>query len=84
MRAGGEKGGAFGGGLDGSERIGGTRGCGVGEFILLRPQAGPGQEAVFQAGAGELLEVGVGKVVFLNGANEFVGEVNAGDAFVIG
>ena len=39
---------------------------------------------MFEAGAGDVLEVEVGEVEVHRGAGVLVGEVDAGDAFVIG
>ena len=65
-------------------RLAGARWNGVGEDVGLLPEAGAGKEAVFEAGAGHVLEVEVGEVEFEGGADVFVGEVDAGDAFVVG
>ena len=50
----------------------------------LLPEAGAGEEAVLEAGAGHVFEVEVGEVEFERGAGVLVGEVDAGDAFVVG
>ncbi len=50
---------------------------------MLAPEAGAGQEIVFEAGADHLLQVGVGESVGFDGADIFVREVNARDAFVV-
>ena len=47
-------------------------------------KAGAGQKAVFEAGANHLLEIGVVQVVGFDGANVFVRQVDARDAFVVG
>ena len=48
------------------------------------PKAVAGEEGVLKGGAGEKLEVVVGERVGLRSAHKFVGEVDAGDAFVVG
>ena len=62
----------------------GAGGGGAGEVVGLLPEAGAGEEAVFEAGAGHVFEVEVGEVEVERGAGVLVGEVDAGDAFVVG
>ena len=64
----------------------GPRTCrgGASENIRGCPQAGTREEAVFEARADHLLEIGIVEIVGLHGADVFVGEVDARDAFIVG
>ncbi len=53
-------------------------------WACLLPKTVAGQEAVFEAGPHHLLKVAVGERVSGSGADVFVSEVDAGDAFIIG
>ena len=57
---------------------------GLGEDIGSLPEAGAGKKAVLEAGAGRCFEVEVGEVEFDRGARVLVGEIDAGDALVVG
>jgi len=60
-------------------------GCGgSSEDVLRVPETWAGKKAVFEAGADHLLEVAITQAESLNGADVFVGEVDARDAFVVG
>ena len=61
-----------------------TSGSKAGEHVGRGPQARTRQEAVLEAGARKRLHVGVVKAIGLDGADKFVGEVDAGNAFVVG
>lgn len=54
------------------------------ELVGRAPQIGAGEETVFEAGAHHALEIGIVQIVGLNGADVFVREVDARDAFVVG
>ena len=71
-------------GICAPQRLPGTGGNGFAEDVGLLPQAGAGKEVVLETGAGGLLEVEVGEVELHCGTRVLVGEINAGDAFVIG
>jgi len=72
------------GGFVGAELVfGAGRGYGF-EIVARLPEAFAGLEAVLHSGANHLLQVGVVEVVGFHGADIFVCEVDAGDAFVVG
>src|SRR5208337_999563 len=54
------------------------------ELVSITPQAGAGDEGVFQAGARHLLQLNIGEVLLLNAFEILMGHVGARDAFVIG
>ena len=54
----------------------------IAAFVV--PQARPRQEAVFDAVAHQLLEVGIAEVIVLHRADIFMGEVDALDARIVG
>ena len=70
----------LGGGGDG----GGAGGVAVGEVVGRGVEAFALEEGVLEGGAGGALEVEVGEVLFLDAAGVLVGEVDAGDTFVVG
>ncbi|MDX6459813.1 MAG: hypothetical protein QOE55_3510 [Acidobacteriaceae bacterium] len=82
--AGFQEGGAFGVGVlraDGLPRA--VRDC-PGEGVLFKPEAGAGEEAVFDASADQALEVEVGEVELEGSAGVLLRDVTARDAFVVG
>ncbi len=74
---------APGGGLIGSDGLGGASGYRTCEAVLLLPEAGTGEKAVFEARASHVLEIEVAEIELQDGADILVGEVAAVDAFVV-
>jgi hypothetical protein len=58
-------------------------GGGSGEEVWGDPKAPAGKKTVFETGADHLFKVAIVEAVGLNCANVFVGEVRAGDAFIV-
>ena len=78
-----QKGGAGGGRVFFARFFVRARGDSFRENIARIPEARARQEAVFEAGADHLLEVGVAECVGFDGADVFVRQVDARDAFII-
>ena len=53
-------------------------------LVQVAPEAWTREEAVLEAGAHHLLQVAILEIVGEDGAHIFVGEVDAGDAFIVG
>src|ERR1700728_3822920 len=72
------------GGMIGSERLAAAGLVRGRERVLFGPQARAGQEIMFHAGAGQLLQLVVSEVVVQRGARVLVRDFDAAYAFVIG
>jgi hypothetical protein len=71
-------------GVRDSEWLSSTGGDSFGEGVRLLPEAGSWKEAVLETGARGLLQVEIREVELHCCARVFVGEIDAGDALVVG
>ena len=54
------------------------------EVVLFGVEIGAGDEGVLEGSTGGLLEVGVSEVLLFDSLLVLMGEIDAGDAFVVG